>query len=84
MLYFLLYWQAKFWHSQNTESIGSLWLKLLEFYCLGFDHAVNIISVRQQKVLPRADRKWNSKRLAVEGEKKISIFKNKVQNYMII
>ncbi|XP_056018011.1 terminal uridylyltransferase 7-like isoform X5 [Ostrea edulis] len=57
---------AKCWHSQNTESVGSLWLKLLEFYSLRFDHSLNIISVRQQEVLPRAERKWNSKRLAIE------------------
>nr|XP_022314742.1 terminal uridylyltransferase 4-like isoform X1 [Crassostrea virginica] len=58
--------QSGMWHSKNTESVGSLWLKMLEFYSLDFDHSVNIICIRQQKVLPRAEKKWNTKRLAIE------------------
>lgn len=58
--------QAKVWHSENTESVGGLWLKMLAFYSLTFDSSLNIVCIRQHKILPRAEKKWNAKRLAIE------------------
>lgn len=58
--------QAKVWHSKNTESVGGLWLKMLAFYSLMFDSSLNIVCIRQHKILPRAEKKWNAKRLAIE------------------
>ncbi|XP_061196234.1 terminal uridylyltransferase 4-like isoform X2 [Saccostrea echinata] len=58
--------QAEGWHSENTDSVGSLWLEMLEFYSLKFENSVNIICIRQHQVLSRVERKWNTKRLAIE------------------
>ncbi|KAJ8305343.1 hypothetical protein KUTeg_015888, partial [Tegillarca granosa] len=54
------------WQTENTQSVGSLWLGLLKFYSLEFDCSTHVICVRQLERLSRAERKWNSKRVAVE------------------
>ncbi|XP_062573267.1 terminal uridylyltransferase 4-like isoform X2 [Saccostrea cucullata] len=58
--------QVESWHSENTDSVGSLWLEMLEFYSLKFENSVNIICIRQHQALSRVERKWNTKRLAIE------------------
>ena len=59
--------KAESWKSENTESLGGLWLGMLKYFCLTFEHQNNIVSIRQS-MLSRTERKWNNKRLAVEGE----------------
>lgn len=54
------------WQSQNMESVGSLWLKLLSFYSLDFGFKKNLISIRQRKSLSKASVKMYTKKLSVE------------------
>ncbi len=62
------FFQSEVFESQNTESIGSLWVGLLRFYAVQFDQAKFVISLRQRKKMSREEKKWTSKRLAMEGQ----------------
>ncbi|KAK3090095.1 hypothetical protein FSP39_009133 [Pinctada imbricata] len=53
------------WKSRNKECLGALWLGMLKYYCLTFEHQNHIVTIREVSQ-SRADRKWNTKRLAVE------------------
>ena len=55
------------WKSTNKSSLGSLWLQLLKFYCLTFNNVSHVICIRQKDILTRAEKKWSSKKLAIEG-----------------
>ncbi|ELU05930.1 hypothetical protein CAPTEDRAFT_221986, partial [Capitella teleta] len=55
------------WASKNTSSLAELWLQLLRFYCVDFDMGTYVICVRQKRPLPRSEKKWASKRIALEG-----------------
>ncbi len=59
--------QSEVFESQNTESVGELWVGLLRFYAVQFDQAKFVISLRQRKKMSREEKKWTSKRLALEG-----------------
>ncbi|XP_033736916.1 terminal uridylyltransferase 7-like isoform X2 [Pecten maximus] len=54
------------WHTENARSVGALWLDMLRFYCLEFDNSQYVISLRQEKYLTRSQKKWNTKRVAIE------------------
>ncbi|XP_069128697.1 LOW QUALITY PROTEIN: terminal uridylyltransferase 7-like [Argopecten irradians] len=54
------------WRTKNTMSVGALWLDMMRFYCLEFDNSQYVISLRQKKYLTRAQKKWNTKRVAIE------------------
>ncbi|XP_046551942.1 LOW QUALITY PROTEIN: terminal uridylyltransferase 4-like [Haliotis rubra] len=58
--------EAQGWKSKNTSSLGTLWLEVLRYFSLGFDTAMFVVCLRQQKMLARAEKKWNSKKLAIE------------------
>lgn len=59
--------QVGAWASSNKMSIGELWVRLLRFYCLEFNSIQHVVSIRQQEPLQRSEKKWHSKRLAIEG-----------------
>ncbi|XP_053395690.1 terminal uridylyltransferase 7-like [Mercenaria mercenaria] len=54
------------WSSNNEHAVGTLWKDMLMFYGVHFDLAENIICVRSLKVIPRAEKKWKSRRVAIE------------------
>jgi hypothetical protein len=58
---------AEHWKSENTESLGSLWLGLFRYYVLGFEINTYVVCIRQLAFCTRAQKKWNSKKLAIEG-----------------
>ncbi|XP_025109953.1 terminal uridylyltransferase 7-like isoform X2 [Pomacea canaliculata] len=58
--------QVGAWASSNKMSIGELWVRLLRFYCLEFNSIQHVVSIRQQEPLQRSEKKWHSKRLAIE------------------
>ncbi|KAK7100580.1 terminal uridylyltransferase 7-like isoform X2 [Littorina saxatilis] len=58
--------KAENWKSENKSSAGELWLKLLKFYCLDFDNTHFVISILQSEPLTRQEKKWHSKKLAIE------------------
>ena len=61
--------QAEKWKSDNKCSVGELWLQLLKFYCLEFDNTHLVISILQTEPMTRQEKKWHSKKLAIEGER---------------
>ncbi|XP_041359697.1 terminal uridylyltransferase 4-like isoform X2 [Gigantopelta aegis] len=54
------------WVCHNTQSVGELWLELLRYYSLTFDMANVVISIRKTSPVARSEKKWNSKKLAIE------------------
>ena len=58
------------WRSKNTQTVGRLWLDLLRFYSVTFDINQHVISLRQASLLSRQEKKWASKKLAIEGDKR--------------
>ncbi|XP_060553002.1 terminal uridylyltransferase 7-like [Ruditapes philippinarum] len=58
--------KTEVWTSDNEYTVGMLWKDLLMYYGVNFDLAENIICVRSLKVIPRAEKKWKSRRIAIE------------------
>nr|KAG5701564.1 hypothetical protein BaRGS_024814 [Batillaria attramentaria] len=58
--------KAENWESQNKMTVGELWVRLLQFYCLKFDNTRYVVSIRQQHLLSRQEKRWHSKKLAIE------------------
>ena len=56
------------WTSRNNQSAGTLWRDLILFYGLNFDLNEHIVCVRSDTVISRVEKKWKSRRIAVEGE----------------
>ncbi|KAK3609162.1 hypothetical protein CHS0354_011348 [Potamilus streckersoni] len=54
------------WASSNSLSVGHLWIDLLKFYAGRFDMGLYVICIKQHKILTRAEKKWNNRRIAVE------------------
>ncbi|KAL4236653.1 Terminal uridylyltransferase 4 [Mactra antiquata] len=54
------------WKTQNTDSVGSLWKDLLMFYGLNFNINDHVVCVRYKKLVFRSEKKWKSKRIAIE------------------
>lgn len=54
------------WGEQNWESVGELWLGLLQFYTEEFDFKEHVISIRQKKRLTTFEKQWTSKCIAIE------------------
>ncbi|TRY67979.1 hypothetical protein DNTS_035546 [Danionella cerebrum] len=50
----------------ESASLGQLWLELLRFYTLEFALEENIISIRLKELLPREQKNWPRRRLAIE------------------
>ena len=40
---------------------------MLKFYSVDFQYSVNVVSIRELVPLARQKKKWNSKKLAIEG-----------------
>ncbi|VDI46674.1 terminal uridylyltransferase [Mytilus galloprovincialis] len=57
---------ANHWSSENTDSVGFLWIGLFKFYALEFELNAHVVCIRNFGVCTRAQKKWNSKKLAIE------------------
>ncbi|XP_051980538.1 uncharacterized protein LOC127641568 [Xyrauchen texanus] len=57
------YWPE---YKKNKESVGELWLGLLQFYTEIFDFKENVICVRRKESLTTFKKQWTSKHLAIE------------------
>lgn len=55
-------------HHSNRESVGELWLGLLQFYTEEFDFKEHVISIRRQQLLTTFKKQWTSKYIVIEGE----------------
>ncbi|XP_023658732.2 terminal uridylyltransferase 7 [Paramormyrops kingsleyae] len=53
------------YHS-NTESVGELWLGLLQFYTEEFDFKEHVISIRREQLLTTFKKQWTSKYIVIE------------------
>ena len=49
------------------SDVGSLWIELLHFYCLELNTADAVVCIRERSIVKRAEKKWTSKKLAIEG-----------------
>ncbi|KAK6179643.1 hypothetical protein SNE40_011956 [Patella caerulea] len=57
--------EATKWKTENKQSLSELWLGILRFYVLNFDTANEVVSIKMEKQ-SRIEKKWNSKKLAIE------------------
>ncbi|XP_051537331.1 terminal uridylyltransferase 7-like isoform X2 [Myxocyprinus asiaticus] len=57
------YWPE---YKKNKESVGELWLGLLQFYTEIFDFKENVICIRRKEPLTTFKKQWTSKNLAIE------------------
>ncbi|XP_051547805.1 terminal uridylyltransferase 7-like isoform X2 [Myxocyprinus asiaticus] len=57
------YWPE---YKKNKESVGELWLGLLQFYTEIFDFKENVICIRRKEPLTTFKKQWTSKHLAIE------------------
>nr|XP_006626679.2 PREDICTED: terminal uridylyltransferase 7 isoform X1 [Lepisosteus oculatus]XP_015218631.1 PREDICTED: terminal uridylyltransferase 7 isoform X1 [Lepisosteus oculatus]XP_015218642.1 PREDICTED: terminal uridylyltransferase 7 isoform X1 [Lepisosteus oculatus]XP_015218650.1 PREDICTED: terminal uridylyltransferase 7 isoform X1 [Lepisosteus oculatus] len=51
---------------KNTESVGELWLGLLQFYTEEFDFKEHVICIRRKKLLTTFKKQWTSKYIVIE------------------
>ncbi|KAK6494342.1 terminal uridylyltransferase 7-like [Huso huso] len=51
---------------KNTESVGELWLGMLQFYTEEFDFKEHVISIRRKKLLTTFKKQWTSKYIVIE------------------
>ncbi|MGH0163446.1 UNVERIFIED_CONTAM: hypothetical protein FKN15_049047 [Acipenser sinensis] len=51
----------------NTESVGELWLGMLQFYTEEFDFKEHVISIRRKKLLTTFKKQWTSKYIVIEA-----------------
>ncbi|XP_034152270.1 terminal uridylyltransferase 7 isoform X1 [Esox lucius] len=57
---------ASHWQQRNMESVGALWLGLLQFYTETFDFREHVISIRQRAALTTFNKQWTSKYIVIE------------------
>lgn len=57
-------WQPE--KGKNTLSVAELWLNMLIFYTEEFDMMNNVISIRCSETMPKFDKLWISKGIAIE------------------
>jgi hypothetical protein len=57
------------WASENTMSLGELWLELLRFYALDFDFGGRVVCIQQSTPLLRSSntKRWMGKTIAIRG-----------------
>uniref|UniRef100_A0A6Q2X007 CCHC-type domain-containing protein n=1 Tax=Esox lucius TaxID=8010 RepID=A0A6Q2X007_ESOLU len=58
---------------RNMESVGALWLGLLQFYTETFDFREHVISIRQRAALTTFNKQWTSKYIVIEGHFKLDV-----------
>ncbi|XP_073695734.1 terminal uridylyltransferase 7 [Garra rufa] len=58
----------KYWpeYKKNKESVGQLWLGLLQFYTETFDFKETVVCIRRKEPLTTFKKQWTSKHLAIE------------------
>ncbi|KAL0979932.1 hypothetical protein UPYG_G00191750 [Umbra pygmaea] len=57
---------ASRWKQRNMESVGALWLGLLQFYTETFDFREHVICIRQRAPLTTFTKQWTSKYIVIE------------------
>jgi hypothetical protein len=57
------------WTSENTMSLGELWVELFRFYALDFDFVGRVVCIQQSNPLLRISnaKRWMGKRIAIRG-----------------
>jgi hypothetical protein len=57
------------WKSENTMSLGELWLELFRFYALDFDILGRVVCIEQSSPLLRSSnlKRWTGRKIAVRG-----------------
>ena len=60
--------QGLHWKCRNKKSVGQLWIEMLRFYSVVCDLNSLVICLRASKPVSREEKKWASKKLAIEGE----------------
>ena len=53
----------------DNQCVGALWCDLLRFYSLSFKQDVHCVSIVNQKYVPKSNKGWSTKRLAIEGKR---------------
>ncbi|XP_055019106.1 terminal uridylyltransferase 7 isoform X2 [Boleophthalmus pectinirostris] len=53
-------------YGKNRESVGELWLGLLQFYTEDFDFREHVVCIRQHARLTTFNKQWTSKLIAIE------------------
>uniref|UniRef100_A0A3B4AG04 CCHC-type domain-containing protein n=1 Tax=Periophthalmus magnuspinnatus TaxID=409849 RepID=A0A3B4AG04_9GOBI len=53
-------------YGKNRESVGQLWLGLLQFYTEDFDFREHVVCIRQHARLTTFNKQWTSKLIAIE------------------
>ncbi|KAF8766861.1 Terminal uridylyltransferase 4 like protein [Argiope bruennichi] len=54
------------WKSENTDSIGELWLKFFHFYSFDYKVGQHVVCIRSSKRVTCKDRNWSTRFFAVE------------------
>ena len=54
------------WKSENSDSLGKLWVDLLKYYTLDFKMSESVVNIRFLETMVRKERLWG-KRMAIEG-----------------
>ena len=57
--------QSEHWKCENTESVGSLWVRMCRFFAVEYDTREHVINIRQRKLMKRGEKKW-TRRLPLE------------------
>jgi hypothetical protein len=57
------------WKSENTMSLGELWLELFRFYAVDFDGSGRVVCIEQSAPLLRNSnvKRWAGRKIAVKG-----------------
>ena len=58
--------QLKDWRTQNTKTVGELWIEFFEYYALGLNMNENVVSIRKVGGYTRLEKQWKGKKLAIE------------------
>ncbi|GIX89870.1 terminal uridylyltransferase 4 [Caerostris darwini] len=64
--YFEKFLLEKRWKTENTNSLGELWLKFFHFYNFEYKIGENVVSIRTSKQLTCKERNWSTRFYAVE------------------
>jgi hypothetical protein len=57
------------WKSENTMSLGELWLELFRFYAFDFNISGRVVCIEQSSPLLQSSntKRWTGKKFAVKG-----------------
>ncbi|CAL1267375.1 unnamed protein product [Larinioides sclopetarius] len=64
--FFEQFLSEKKWKSENTDSIGELWLKFFHFYNFDYKIGQHVVCIRSSKRITCKDRNWSTRFFAIE------------------